>query len=245
MLRAMITRLQLGTSRLEFFEPHVLDTFLDKSWMHLGDGVQVGRKPVVEYLLENTPGSIAKRTYRKLWRRMARPDESVTDLYEKTNFASWNFEKGCRLDFPDNSLHFIFSEHFFEHLFFDDAMALFVECRRVLAPRGVLRTVVPDADLRGDEGPEPIGFPSRLLPWNHPWKHKTRWSVYMLSEALRLAGFEPVPLRYWDRDGNLVENAPGTLGKAYEGTPEKDLVDRLSFLRRPKSLIVDGVKPAA
>ncbi len=241
----MITRLQLGTSRFEFFEPHVLDTFLDKSWMHYGDADPVGRTPVIEYLLENTPRQMVIRNYRKLWRRVTRPGEPASALYARTNFSSWRFERGSRLGFEEGALHFVFSEHFFEHLFFDDAMALFVECFRVLAPRGVIRTVVPDADLRRDEGPEPLGFPSRLLPWDHPAKHKTRWSVYMLSEALRLAGFTPVPLRYWDRKGTLIEKDPASLGDVYAETPERKLVGDLSFLRRPRSLIVDGIKPAA
>ena len=33
----MITRIQLGASRLESLPPEVLQKFLDKSWMHLGD----------------------------------------------------------------------------------------------------------------------------------------------------------------------------------------------------------------
>ncbi|MRG90409.1 methyltransferase domain-containing protein [Polyangium spumosum] len=212
--------------------------------MHYGEAPSTRPTPVVEYLLENTPRQIVLRNYRKLWRRVTRPGEPASALYERTNFVPWNFDKASRLGFEDGALHFIFSEHFFEHLFFDEAMALFSECHRVLAPGGVIRTVVPDADLRRDEDPEPLGFPSRLLPWDHPAKHKTRWSVYLLCEALRLAGFEPVPLRYWDSAGRLTEKEPSSLRDTYAGTPEPELWRDLSFLRRPKSLIVDGIKRA-
>jgi len=54
----------------------------------------------------------------------------------------------CRasLPFADGSVRGIFSEHFFEHLRYEDeAPALLRECRRVLQPGGVLRLIVPDA----------------------------------------------------------------------------------------------------
>lgn len=140
--------------------------------------------------------------------------------------------------FADGSLHFVFSEHFFEHLFFNEALGLMRECHRVLAPNGVMRVSVPDADLRTYEKPELAGFPNQNLPYNHPNKHKTRWSVYMLTEALKICGFNAVPLRYCNRDGRYIQNNP----KLYEDCPEQQLITDLSYLRRPKSLIVDGVK---
>jgi predicted SAM-dependent methyltransferase len=54
----------------------------------------------------------------------------------------------CRasLPFADQSVRGIFSEHFFEHVSYEDeAPALLRECRRVLQPGGVLRLIVPDA----------------------------------------------------------------------------------------------------
>jgi hypothetical protein len=101
---------------------------------------------------------------------------------------------------------------------------------------------VPDADLRTYEPPEPPGFPGPDTPWNDPFKHKTRWSVYSLSEALQVAGFESVPLRYCDRDGNYVKRAPGELADRYEGCPDPGTVLDLSYLMRPDSLVVDGIR---
>ena len=56
----------------------------------------------------------------------------------------------CRrkLPLPDESVRGIFTEHFFEHIDYTEEVPYFLsECRRVLAPRGVLRIVVPDASM--------------------------------------------------------------------------------------------------
>jgi SAM-dependent methyltransferase len=214
------TRLQLGSSRLELLPEAALACFLDKTWIHYGDA----------------PGEVSglRRAVRR-WREARRGIHDVAALYAKTNFAPFHYRKGDKLSFEDASLHFVFSEHFFEHLFFDDALALLRECHRVLASNGVVRISVPDADLRPD--PEPVGYPDKRMPFSDPTKHKTRWSFYMLSDALRLTGFEPVALRYWSRDGKQITNTP----RVYEGCPEP-LVGNLGYLVRPDSLIVDGIK---
>src|SRR3989338_10219770 len=125
----MITRLHLGASRLEKLTQKQLDVFLNKSWLHLG-----------EEQLEN-PNN--------------RPLIDVD--YSKTNFVPFYFRKGDKLSFKNNRYNFIFSEHFFEHLYLDEAIDLFSECNRILKPNSVMRIVVPDADLRPI--PEKVGFP--------------------------------------------------------------------------------------
>lgn len=188
-------KLQLGASRLENLPEPALRVFLSKEWIHLGDHPKA-----------------------KGWRKWRRPDRP--ELYEKTNFQEFKYTKGDRLPFEDGAFDFIYSEHFFEHLFFDEAVSLFGECRRVL--NGVMRVVVPDADLRTYESPEPIGYPSRRLSFTRPEKHKTRWSVYMLTEAFRFSGFDPKPIVYCDREGVL------------HGKVDSPII------QRPLSLIVDG-----
>ena len=48
------------------------------------------------------------------------------------------------LPFPDNSVDVVYSSHMIEHLFRDEAAAFLREVRRVLAPAGICRIVVPD-----------------------------------------------------------------------------------------------------
>ena len=81
------------------------------------------------------------------------------------------------------------------------------------------------------------------MPFTHPEKHKTRWSVYSLSEALRLAGLRPVPLRYYDQEGVGHDHPPAEVRSQYPATlKEEEAVLSLTYLQRPRSLIVDGVR---
>ena len=153
----------------------------------------------------------------------------------------WFYEKGDTFTFCGGFFDLVFSEHFLEHLFLDEAVALLKECRRVLVPHGIVRTVVPDADLRPE--PEPAGYPSDEA-WAAPRKHKTRWSVYSLSVALEAAGFRSVPRRWYDKAGLLTESdevhqeRPDRWGSSIQFLS----VSRWGYLDRIDSLIVDGVK---
>jgi predicted SAM-dependent methyltransferase len=242
-------RLQLGASRLEDLDVSVLEHFLDDSWLHLGDASPPERAPRLARWagqLRRHPVRFAGLVLRELSGRSARPRRSplpAEALYARTRFEPFYFRKEDRLAFPDASFDYIFSEHFLHHLFFDEGLALLRECHRILRPRGVVRTVVPDADLRTYAPPEPAGYPDVRESFLSPLKHKTRYSVYMLSEALRLAGFTPVPLRYCDREGRYVRRDPAELRDTYRGCPETTLVFDLSHVIRIDSLIVDGIKP--
>jgi predicted SAM-dependent methyltransferase len=246
--RPLPRRLQLGASRLEDLDVRVLEHFLDASWLHLGDASPPARPPRLARWaaqLRRHPVRFAGLVLRELSGRSERPRRSelpAEALYARTRFEPFYFRKEDRLAFPDASFDYIFSEHFLHHLFFDEGLALLRECQRILRPRGVLRTVVPDADLRTYAPPEPAGYPDVRESFVSPLKHKTRYSVYMLSEALRLAGLSPVPLRYCDREGRYVRRDPAELKDVYRGCPETTLVFDLSHVIRIDSLIVDGIR---
>jgi len=48
------------------------------------------------------------------------------------------------LPYHDNSIDFIYNEHFIEHLSVDEGVGVMKEFHRVLKPRGVLRIATPD-----------------------------------------------------------------------------------------------------
>lgn len=48
------------------------------------------------------------------------------------------------LPYDDNTVDFIYSEHFIEHLTLKQGLALLRECRRVLKPGGVVRVATPN-----------------------------------------------------------------------------------------------------
>lgn len=49
--------------------------------------------------------------------------------------------------FADNVFAFIYTEHMIEHISLRDAEAMLSECRRVMAPGGIIRIVTPDLEF--------------------------------------------------------------------------------------------------
>ncbi len=245
----MITRLQLGTSRLEDLNPKILQKFVDKTWIHFGDPKPLQADSVSFFIKNFSKHSISYNVnaiFNRLWKTVKENKTSkvdISEIYSKTNFFDFYYCKGDRLPFNDNSINFIFSEHFFEHLFLDEAIPLLKECHRILKPYGVIRTCVPDADLRTYAPPEPLGFPDIKLPFADPAKHKTRWSVYSLAESIEIAGFASIPLRYCTKEGEYIKVEPSNILGEYFKCPEQEFIFDLTYiLRVDNSLIVDGIK---
>jgi predicted SAM-dependent methyltransferase len=74
------------------------------------------------------------------------------------------------LPFADGSAHCVFVSHLLEHLFYPrDVQPFLKEVRRVLAPGGVLRVVVPDIEqcIEAYVNNDPSFFASRRETW--PW----------------------------------------------------------------------------
>ena len=65
-------------------------------------------------------------------------------LLQNNYFVHHNLSHSIPL--PDNSVDFIFTSHFLEHLYLSDAKNLLDECFRVLKNGGVIRISVPDLE---------------------------------------------------------------------------------------------------
>jgi len=90
------------------------------------------------------------------------------------------------IPFPDNSVNFIFNEHFIEHLSYEDGFRFLRESFRALSPGGVIRTAFPDIDTLID------------AYQNDTWRQmewvkliKAQWypsGCFMLNECIRENG---------------------------------------------------------
>lgn len=99
------------------------------------------------------------------------------------------------------SIRFVYSEHFIEHVTRDQAQAILVNCRNVMAEGGVIRLSTPDLRklaedyLAGRIVQMPHGdwFPktaTRMLNEAlHLWGHQFVYDEEELAQALRDAGF--------------------------------------------------------
>jgi predicted SAM-dependent methyltransferase len=133
----------------------------------------------------------------------------------------------CRYRIPlaDRSCDGIHVEHFFEHLCPTDERPRFLrECRRCLKDNGVLRIIVPDAELYvrayvepgwkiwnelscGGDVPEQA-FRTKMEALNHIFlqhaEHYGGYDAVTLSLVLEEAGFNNVTRRSW-REGDFPE----------------------------------------
>lgn len=125
------------------------------------------------------------------------------------------------LPFADDTATVIFHEHLLEHLSIPAAVRFLQDCRRVLAPSGVIRVGVPDfrkfADryLAGDVDFLHATLPERptpLLTLNvlmYDFGHRAMWDEVTLTALLYECGFGAV--RSCDWGESSVRPAPDSL----------------------------------
>lgn len=80
------------------------------------------------------------RDYKKDWINI---DNNSDNNIEKLDLK-WDLSKG--IPFKNDSVNFIFNEHFLEHLTVKEGQIFLKECRRVLKRGGVLRISMPDLE---------------------------------------------------------------------------------------------------
>jgi len=102
------------------------------------------------------------------------------------------------LPLHDNTVDFIYSSHFFEHLFKDDTANLLNACAQVLKPGGIIRISIPDlayaVSLYG------LGKKTEMLEdyffvsgkGSYLARHKYMYDFDLIKTALEQAGFSDV-----------------------------------------------------
>jgi predicted SAM-dependent methyltransferase len=131
------------------------------------------------------------------------------------------------LPFPDGSVQFIYSEHFFEHLSFEEGEAFLRECRRVLVTGGRISIGVPDASLifkdyadrerwrrtRDRFHPKSCTTPMHSVNYffRQGGEHKYVYDAETLIEMIQDCGFSQVHRRDWDAALDSERRRDGTL----------------------------------
>jgi predicted SAM-dependent methyltransferase len=112
-----------------------------------------------------------------------------------------DFVADVRNGLPFAGVELIYAEHFVEHLPLDDALKFLEECRRVLAPRGILRLSTPSLDwvyvthyrIGAWKTPDEAVFDSlQMNKAFHGFGHQFLYNRPMLHASLKAAGFATV-----------------------------------------------------
>lgn len=167
-------------------------------------------------------------------------------------------DRAVRLDaarpfpLPDAGFDYVFSEHMFEHLDYEEGRSMLHECFRVLRPGGILRLTLPTLDflIRLYREPE-TEIHRRYIEWHlerfapriyadfaadgnplpaslvvndfmRMWDHRTIYDLSTLREMLTQAGFDRVAVQESGRSSH-----PFLCGLERHGTVIPDWANRL------------------
>lgn len=186
------------------------------------------------------PLRVALRTYMRIYRRIVlippikRFKVAKLKRYDslklnigcgKAKFPGWvnvDIEPGADLvvdvrkglPFDDESVHFIYNEHFLEHLTFEEGEKVLREFWRCLKKEGVLRIAMPDLDYIIDKyitswreqdwlsWPEYRFIETRgemLNIWFRWWGHKYLYNAEDLRNRLTRVGFQKIRRCEWNK----------------------------------------------
>jgi predicted SAM-dependent methyltransferase len=107
------------------------------NWLGLDGGASL-------WLIKKSPKFLLKRSYKNFNMSDTMPFNEYVEKVKAVSYVHYDITYG--LPFRDGSVPNIFSSHFMEHLFRDDARNLLKECYRVIAKSGIIRIVVPSLD---------------------------------------------------------------------------------------------------
>jgi len=135
-------------------------------------------------------------------------DNNTDNNIEKLDL---NWDLRNPLPFPENSVDFIFNEHFVEHLTVEEARASLADFKRVLKPNGVMRIAMPDLEVAVQQyldknwkerpfikryGLEFVETRAELLNMGMRWwDHKWLYDWEELARRLKEVGFKSTRIR--------------------------------------------------
>ncbi len=108
--------------------------------------IQRVRNKKIKDIIKNHPGKIKLNIgcgtdYKEGWINI---DNNSDNNIQKLDL---NWDMRNPLPFEQDSIDYIFNEHFFEHLTPEDGVKVMVDLRRILKPGGTLRIAMPDLEV--------------------------------------------------------------------------------------------------
>lgn len=161
-----------------------------------------------------------------------------------------------RFPLPDNSMHYIYSEHVIEHITYQQGLGMLKESYRVLAPGGKVRVATPNllkfiGLFQETKTPEMQTYTLEKMRWHHwpvtpdpecyilnqqlrQWGHQFVYTPKLLRASLEAAGFK-----------DIKEFSAGESDDATFRSVELRAFDDSRDVNRFETLVFEAVRPSA
>jgi predicted SAM-dependent methyltransferase len=214
--------------------------FRNATWILAGDAMNHAPEDAERYVLDggrvriakngHAPALIVEPSSRSERLHLACGPHALRGWVNIDNQAYAGIDRllDLRHGLPFENAEFIYAEHFIEHIEYRDALQLLTECRRALAPTGVIRLSTPNLDWVWAFAYQPARWQNAeeeihdCLVANRAfraWGHRFLYNRAMLREVLQRAGFADVTFcRYHDSAHEALRGIEGHT--PYPDTPE-------------------------
>jgi len=142
-----------------------------------------------------------------------------------------------KIPFSDNSVDYIYSEHFIEHLTYKETNSILRDCCRCLKPGGIIRIATPDLD-------------DAIQKYNKDWRNQD-WLSWPEYQFIKTRGMMMnVSFYYWghkflfneeDLTNQLTEAGLGEIKRCEWGKSDYSELNKLET-RIDSKLIIEGRK---
>jgi|SRR5579875_280577 len=167
--------------------------------VNLGSGLYVAPGWInidgsLKALLAKCPAPLLRRSYSLITAPAVASAQQFVALLKNNLFIHHDLKYGIPL--PDRSADFIYSSHMLHHLYYDQAVALLKEAKRVLKPGGTIRIAVPDLEYiislyqRGQRQAALGYFFYPSVPRGELSTRRYQYDFVLLRNLLLATGFE-------------------------------------------------------
>lgn len=165
-------------------------------------------------LIASLPKTVIRLAYRFSGAGSYYSERFYTATLKSHRFVHHDVRHG--LPFNDNSVDFVYSSHFLEHVYNDEAVMILAESYRALKKGGLIRVCVPDLEhaiLLYQRGEKRKALESYFFTHSkdHPFsRHKYMYDFELLEAMLETAGFQNIVRRSFKKgempDIELLDN---------------------------------------
>lgn len=169
--------------------------YVAKGWINIDSSINALLSKYPKFMLVilfKINNFVLKRYYHS---NLQASQEEFLNILKNNMFINHNLENG--IPFENDSVDYIYSSHFLEHLFREDTEKLLMDAHRVLKKNGLIRIDVPNLEYAFDlyksgkkeEALEMLYIEGKISNFSY---HRYMYDYELLSNLLKKCGFKRI-----------------------------------------------------